>query len=215
MQLTRNGWFVRGLLGCGLLSSLLYLLTDLVGASSYPDYDYVGQAISEMSAVGAPTADLLAPFYMLYSVLFALFGAGVWFAAGRRRRLRWSAAFMVALSALGIGWALSPMNMRGHEPTLTDMMHLAMGAASTLLILAIIATGAAAFGRAFRIYSAATALVMLVFGYLMSLDVPRVPEGLPTPRLGMNERIMMAAWLLWMVVFSVTLLREKKVAQAP
>ena len=208
MQLTRNGWFVRALLACGLLSSLLYLLSDIVGALSYPDYDYVGQAISEMSAIGAPTADLLAPFYMLYSVLFALFGAGVWFAAGRRPSLRWSAGFIIALAALGIGWPLSPMNMRGHEPTLTDTTHLALGAASTSLILAIIATGAAAFGRPLRIYSVATALVMLVFGYLMSLDVPRVPEGLPTPWLGMNERIMMAAWLLWMAVLSVTLLRE-------
>lgn len=210
MQQTKNDWFVRALLACGLLSSLLYLLTDIVGALSYPDYDYFGQAISEMSAIGAPTADLMAPFYTLYSVLFALFGAGVWLAGGRSRALLWSGGFIIVLAALGIGWALSPMNMRGHGPTLTDTMHLVMGATSMLLILAIITTGAAAFGRRFRIYSAATVLVMLVYGYLMSLDVPRVPEGLSTPWLGLNERIMMAAWLLWMAVLSVTLLREER-----
>lgn len=210
MQPVKNEWFVRGLLVCGLLSSLLYIATDILGAVSYPDYDYFGQAISEMSAIGAPTADLLAPFYMLYSILFALFGAGVWLAGSRRRSLRCSAGFIVALSALGIGWELWPMNMRGQQTTLSDTMHLAMGAASTLLILAIIATGAAAIGRGFRLYSVGTIMVMLVFGYLTSLDVPRVPKGLSTSWLGMNERIMMAAWLLWMAGLSLTLLLEKR-----
>lgn len=210
MQLARNEMFVRGLLYCGLLSSLLYLATDILGAVSYPDYDYFGQAISEMSAIGAPTADLLAPFYTLYSVLFALFGAGVWLAGGPARIIRWSSGFIIALSALGVGWSLWPMNMRGQQTTLSDAMHLAMGASSTLLILGIIATGAAAFGPRFRLYSIGTVMVMLLFGYLMSLDIPRVPNALPTPWLGINERIMMAAWLLWMAVLSVTLLLERK-----
>ena len=209
-MLVRNDRFVRALLASGLASSLLYLLTDIVGAMSYPDYDYSGQAISEMSAIGAPTADLLAPFYTSYSILFALFGAGVWLVGGRRPTLRWSGGLIIGLAALGIGWALSPMHMRGDKTTLTDTRHLLLGGASTVFVLAIIVTGAATFGRAFRAYSAATVLVMLVFGYLMSLDVPRVPEALPTPWLGINERTMMAAWLLWMAVLSVTLLRERK-----
>jgi len=199
------------LLACGLLSSLLYVAADIFGALRYPGYNYASQAISEMSAIGAPTAELLAPFYASYSVLFALFGAGVWLAAGRDRALRASAAFIIAVAALGIGWAIFPMNARGAERTLTDTMHLAMGAASTILLIGATFSGAAAFWRTFRLYSTMTVVVMLGFGYLMSLDVPRVAAGQPTPYLGITERITMAAWLMWMAMFSVALLRRQRV----
>lgn len=196
------------LLVCGWASSLLYVVTDVVGALNYPGYDYTGQAISELSAIGAPTAELLAPLTTLYSILFALFGAGVWIAARRRRTLRWSAGCMIGLAALGIGWAVSPMHARGNEVTLTDTMHMALSAASVSLLVAIIVSGAAAFGSKFRLYSAATVIVMLLFGYLTTLDVPRVAAGLPTPWLGLNEQLIFLAWLTWMAVLSLKLLRS-------
>lgn len=212
VQRTKDNLVVRLWLACGIFSSLLYVVADVIGALNYPGYDYAGQAISEMSAIGAPTQELLAPFYLLYSILFALFAAGVWISAGRRRALRWSAGFMILLASLGIGWALFPMNMRGQPMALTDTMHLVMGAASTLVLFAILIAAAAAFGAWFRIYTIVTMLVMLVFGYLASLDIPRVAAGLPTPRLGLNERINFLAWLLWMAVLSVRLLRERSPA---
>lgn len=206
--------FTSTLLACGLLSSLLYLATDIFGALHYPGYNYASQAISEMSAIGAPTAELLAPFYTLYSILFASFGAGVWLAAGRGRAFRVSAAFIIAVAALGIGWAIFPMNARGAERTLTDTMHLVMGAASTVLLIGAIVSGAIGLGRRFRSYSTMTVLVMLGFGYLMSLDVPRVAKGQATPYLGITERITMGAWLIWMASLSVALLlRQQRVDQ--
>lgn len=176
---------------------------------SWPGYDYKSQAISELSAIGAPTADLLAPFQTLYSVLLVAFGGGVWIAAGNRRSLRWCGGFIIALATLGIGWAFFPMNLRGTERGLTDFMHLVMGGLSVLFIVLAIVSGAAAFGRSFRLYSAVTLFALLAFGYLMGLDTPRVAADLPTPWLGVNERIMMASWLLWMAVLSVALLRER------
>ena len=199
---------IRLLLACGIAAPLLYVVTDVIGALSYPGYRYGAQAISEMSAIGAPTAELFAPFYAAFSVLSLAFAAGVWFAAGTRRSLRWLAGFMIAMAGLGIGWALFPMNARGAERTFTDMMHLVLSAASVLLLTSAMASGAAAFGRTFRIYSAASIIAMLVFGYLTALDVPGVDAGLPTPHLGINERLSMAAWLLWTSVLAIRLLRS-------
>jgi hypothetical protein len=197
---------VRMMLACGVLSSLLYAVIDIVGALSWPGYDPRSQAISELSAIGAPTAELIAPLQTLYNILLVTFGGGVWLVAEDRKTLRWCGGLIIALASLGIGWALFPMNMRGAERGLTDSMHLVMGALSITLILSAIAMGAAASGRLFRLYSAATVLVTLSFGYLTTLDVPRVEAGLPTPLLGVNERIMMASWLLWMAALSAKLL---------
>jgi len=213
MTMMKTDRLTRPLLACGLLSSLLYVAADIFGALRYPGYHYAAQAISEMSAIGAQTAGLLAPFYTLYSILFALFGAGVWFAAGQGRALRASAAFIIGVAALGIGWAIFPMNARGAERTLTDTMHLVMGAASTILLIGAIVSGAIGLGRNFRLFSTATVLVMLGFGYLMSLDVPRVAAGQATPYLGITERITMAAWLIWMAVLSAELLRQQRAHQ--
>lgn len=54
---------------------------------------------------------------------------------------------------------------------------------------------------------------MLGFGYLMSLDVPRVAAGQSTPYLGITERITMAAWLIWMAILSAAVLRRQRVHQ--
>lgn len=197
----------RLLLGCGIAAPLIYVAADITGALSYPGYHYAAQAISEMTAIGAPTADLLAPFYTAFSLLFAAFAVGVWLAAGGRRSLRWSAGFKIALAGLAIGWALFPMNVRGAEPTFTDAMHLMLGAGSVFLLTGAIASGASAFGPAFRIYSGLSILVMLVFGYLTTLDVPNVAAGLPTPYPGVNERLSMASWLLWIGMLAVQLMK--------
>jgi multisubunit Na+/H+ antiporter MnhC subunit len=187
---------VRMMLACGMLSSLLYAGIDIVGALSWPGYDPRSQAISELSAIGAPTAELIAPLQTLYNILLVTFGGGVWLVAEDRRTLRWCGGLIIALASLGIGWALFPMYLRGAERGLADSMHLVMGAVSITLILTAIVMGAAASGSRFRLYSAATVLVTLTFGYLTALDVPRIEAGLPTRWLGVNERIMMASWQL-------------------
>jgi hypothetical protein len=199
----------RILLVCGILSSALYVAIDVMGALSYPGYDYAGQAISELSAVGAPTAGQLAPFQFVYALLFTAFATGVWAAAGKSRALRVSGGLLLVVGLLGLlAWPFFPMHMRGADRSFVDTMHLALGALDILLLVLAIAFATRAFGARFRIYSWATIVAMLVFGGLTALYVPRVDAGLPTPYLGVLERISFAAYLLWIAVLSVALLRS-------
>ena len=48
-----------------------------------------------------------------------------------------------------------------------------------------------------------------MFGRL-SAQVDKIQAGDPTPYLGLLERIGIGAWLLWMAVASVTLLRRSR-----
>jgi len=50
-------------------------------------------------------------------------------------------------------------------------------------------------------------VVLLVFGALTTLDVPRIDANLPTPLIGVWERIDIGVFLLWVVVLAVVLLR--------
>ena len=205
----------RALLACGLVSSLLYVGIDIFGALSWPGYSYTGQAISEMTAVDAPTRALLLPVYFVYGLLFFPFALGIWRSAGPSRALRIIATCLFLVALLDFAWPFFPMHMRGAGTTSSDTGHLLLGGADMLLLMIAIASSALAFGKGFRVYAIATMLVILLFGTLMSLDVPRVAAGLPTPWLGLNERLMMAAWLLWIAVLSIRLAGPGESAPAP
>lgn len=197
------------LLLCGALSSALYVGTDVVGALSYPGYDYLSQAISEMSAIGAPTAPLLAPLYMAYALLFTLFGLGVWLEAGRSRPMRVAAACLVMVGLLGLFvWPFFPMHMRGSNGGLTDTMHLTLGAVDVALLTIAMTAGSGHFGKGFRTYSWTSTAVMLAAGAAAGLYAPAVDADAPTAGLGILERISLGSYLLWVAVLSLKLFRS-------
>jgi uncharacterized membrane protein len=67
------------------------------------------------------------------------------------------------------------------------------------------AFGAAAFGSRFRLHSIASLVILMVFGVLTFLDAPGIAANLPTPWIGVWERINIAAFLLWIVVLAIAL----------
>jgi hypothetical protein len=92
--------------------------------------------------------------------------------------------------------------------TLSDTLHLVVTGVGAVIFFAAIGFAAATFGRRFRIYSAATVLAMLVFGFITSLYAPEVQANEPTPWAGIYERINAHGFMLWLVVFAIMLLRS-------
>lgn len=76
------------LLSCGIISSVLYIATDIFAATLWRGYSYIDQSVSELSAIGAPTRSLSIVMLFLYNPLLIAFGTGVWKAAGPKRGLR-------------------------------------------------------------------------------------------------------------------------------
>jgi hypothetical protein len=76
---------------------------------------------------------------------------------------------------------------------------------TVLLMLAAIGFGAAAIGPAFRLYSIVSLVALLAFGVLTFLDAPGVSANLPTPWIGVWQRINLGLFLLWVVVLGVAL----------
>ena len=58
------------LLSCGVLAALLYLGTDILAGLLWEGYSFAHQAVSELSAVDAPTRPLTFALYLVYDVLF-------------------------------------------------------------------------------------------------------------------------------------------------
>lgn len=206
-QAVRSGSAVqRGLLACGVLSSLLYAAMLVFVPMRWPGYSSAAQSVSELSAIGAPTRSLWVPFGALYTVLVAAFGLGVLRVARGNRALRVTGTILIAYGSLGLLWP--PMHLRGIQPTLTDTLHIAFAIATVLLMLLAITFGAVALGKGFRLYSIATMVVFALFGTLTFRDAPRIAANLPTPWMGIWERVNIGAFLLWVSVLAVVLLRR-------
>lgn len=126
-----------------------------------------------------------------------------------KRALRVVAVLLAGIALVGSMWYFFPMHMRGTEITLTDTMHVIIAGVVSLLILLAIGFGATAFGKRFRLYSIATILVLLVVGILTALDAPRMQANLPTPWVGVTERINLLGYLLWVAVLAIMLLRAQ------
>jgi hypothetical protein len=203
------------LLVCGILSSLLYVGTVVLAAARWKEYSSTSQTVSELFAIDAPTSPLVVPLFVTYALLIYAFGAGVWLSAGERWALRFTAVGLAAKEVLGAVVTLFfPMHLRGVQVTLTDTMHATLTAVGSLFILVAMGFGAAALGRRFRLYSIATMLVLVTCGVAAGMDAPRVVADLPTPWVGVMERVNIGVFLLWVVVLAVVLLRAVK-AESP
>ena len=200
------------LLYCGLAASLLYIAMNIFIPFLDKGYNWVTQTVSELSAVDAPTRPLWFPLGIIYTLLIAAFGWGVFQSADRKRFLRIVGVLLIINGLIGLTW--SPMHQRevlaAGGGTFTDTWHIVMSIITVLLMFLSIGFGAADFGKEFRFYSIATIIIFIVFGILTFTEAPNIDKNLPTPYIGLWERINIAAFMVWLLVFSINLLRLEK-----
>ena len=68
------------LLGCGIVSSVLYVVSDVIGNLLYEGYSYTDNTWSELFAIGAPTRSLMLSLNIIPGTLLgAAFAVGVFF----------------------------------------------------------------------------------------------------------------------------------------
>lgn len=197
----------RALLVCGVAASVYYAAMTAYVSLQADGYSSMSQAVSELSAIDAPTRSLWVALGVPHAILVMAFGIGVWLSARESRALHAVGALFVAQAVLGAFWP--PMHMRGVEPTLTDTLHIAWTAGWLVSTLTAMGLAAAALGWRFRFYTFATLAVFVVFGILTSMEAPRLAADLPTPHLGLWERVNMGAGMLWSAVLAMTLLRRE------
>jgi hypothetical protein len=204
------------LLGCGIVSSVLYVVTDVLGTLRYPGYSYADQEFSELTAQGAPTRDFMVALNVIpYTLLVAAFAGGVWASAGPKRAARITGAMLLGYAAFGAaGGLVFPMRPRGAlaagEGTLRNAMHIPATAMMSLFIVLAMGFGATLLGKRFRYYSYGTIAILVVFGALASLQAGQMAANGPTPWMGIEERINIYATMLWVAVLAIGLLRARK-----
>ena len=221
-MLTRKGLGRRAkarkvLLASGILSSLLYVAANVLGAVRWRGYSSRSQTVSELSAIEAPSRPVVIPLLTAHSVLVTSFGLGVCECARRKRPLRVTGGLLMGLGVSDLVAPFFPMHQREAlargEKSRTDAMHITVTGVNSLLILLAIGFGSAAFGERFRRYSIGTILVLVAAGGLTATQASRLEADLPTPWAGVSERVSIGGYLLWQAVLAAALLRAEAEAR--
>jgi hypothetical protein len=201
----------RLFLAGGILSSLWYLVVNIIVSTQDPNYSSVTQTISELSAIGAPTRILWVLLCTFYPLLYAAFGWGVLQSAGENRLLRLMGALIIVHAVFNFFWP--PMHQRevlaAGGGTLTDTLHIAWAMVTLVFNMLIMGLGAAVFGKRFRLYTIISFILFIVFGLLIAREAPGVNDNLSTPGIGIWERVNIAVYMLWVMVVAFLLLQKK------
>lgn len=199
------------LLTFGIISSVWYVAANFFVPLFYKGYSAASLTVSELSAIGSPTRILWVLVIMLYPAFLTAFGWGVWQSGIQNRTLRSTGTLIIAYAIFNFYWP--PMHQRdviaSSGGTLTDTLHIIWAMITLLLMTLMMIFGAAAAGsKTFRIYTGASMLAFIIFGILTMTEFPGIEANLPTPHIGIWERINIGVFLLWIVVFSIILDRK-------
>ena len=195
------------LLACGIVAPVLHIvMDDVIAAALYPGYDRIARPVSELSATYAPSRAILIPLGILFELLMIAFWIGVWRAAPGNRALRLTSGLMLGFAALGL--LAFPFPMVTDEVLGANTIHtIIWGVLTPLLMLAGIGASAAAFGKAFRLYAILTLVALVAFSVLAGILAAQINAGAAVRWFGIPERGLIGAWLQWVTVLAIVLLR--------
>ncbi len=189
------------LLICGMLSSLLYVATDILAGMLYVGYSFTSQGFSELWAIGSPVRQPLLPLIIVRGVLLLAFALGIWMAASRNRALRITALMLIGDNVVGL---VTPVFFPPPSP-----MHAPLTGVEVIFILLAMGFGAVTYRNWFRPYSIGTILILIITGVWAFMQVSHFEANQTVPWFGIIERILIYFYLLWVAVLAIVLLRAE------
>jgi len=212
----RTGTIQGLLLYCGIFSSILYTSMVIFVPLLYAGYSSFSQTVSELSAIGAPTRMLWNILSIFFILLLTAFGCGILLSTGEKRTLRIAGIVLTLYGIVSIFWP--PMHQRevlaAGGKTITDTMHIAFTMVTGFLMMLAMGFGAAAFRNWFSLYSIVSILIIFFFGALTGMSAPKLEANLPTPWMGVWQRINIYATMLWLMWLAIVLLKRQKEAMS-
>jgi hypothetical membrane protein len=198
------------LLICGVISPVLYAVSDALAGMKWEAYSFRDQTISELGAIDAPSRPLFAGLLIIVYALMVAFGAGIRKSAGENRRLRIVGGLLMVLGVMALTFGqVASMRLRGTAQGLAGALHLIEGAMAMLIIFTAMGIAAGAFGKRFRLYTIGSIVLAIGFGAWSVSEFAKIEQGLATPWIGVKERIFWYGYQSWFIVLALTLLRKQ------
>ena len=168
----------------GVVSFLSYTAAVVFAPLAYPGYNWMAQAVSDLSAANAPSLALWNQLSALYNVCEVVCVTVVCIGIqGRKTKLFRSGIYLFAVIEWisAVGYRMFPLSSSGYAGAFQDVMHMAVTALVVLLSIVslVIIIVAGAKSKSCRSYGvcAAVALVMMLVGAMGMKIVPAAYFG--------------------------------------
>ena len=155
----------------GVVTFLSYTAAVVFAPLAYPGYNWMAQAVSDLSAANAPSLALWNQLSALYNVCEVVCVTVVCIGIqGRKTKLLRSGIYLFAVMEWisAVGYRMFPLSNSGYAGTFQDVMHMAVTALVVLLSIVslVIIIVAGAKSKSCRSYGvcAAVALAMMLVG---------------------------------------------------
>ena len=168
----------------GVVSFLSYTAAVVFAPLAYPGYNWMAQAVSDLSAANAPSLALWNQLSALYNVCEVVCVTVVCIGIqGRKTKLLRSGIYLFAVMEWisAVGYRMFPLSDSGYAGAFQDVMHMAVTALVVLLSIVslVIIIVAGVKSKSCRSYGvcAAVALAMMLVGAIGMKIVPAAYFG--------------------------------------
>lgn len=109
-----------------VLCVLFYLLHDVIGAMNYPGYDFMRQAVSDLTATDAPSFAVASGYSAVYGIFSCICCVMMFLLAmGQKKGIRIGIVLFLAMSFVSaIGYSLFPLTSSGYDGSIQSMIHV-------------------------------------------------------------------------------------------
>jgi len=165
----------------GIISVLFYALHVIFGTLNYPDYNWLRQAVSDLTAIDSPSFITASRFSTLYGALSCFSCVFVYLVIQRHesKMLKIGIALYAKMNWISfIGYTLFPLSSSGYMGTFQDVMHLYVVTISVILlsIASLVLIIISGFRKKNHLVLGICALLALMFMFIGSIGTGVIPE---------------------------------------
>ena len=176
----KNKKLINWLCLSGVISIIFYLLHDIIGTMNYPGYNWMSQAVSDLTSTDAPSFVVASGFVTIYKILNCICCAllCILIKNENKKTLRLGVYLFSIMNFISaIGYALFPLSSAGYDGSLQSFIHVyiltALVVILSIISLVLIAIGS--FKSKYKLLgiSAIISLALMFIGAVGSANVSK------------------------------------------
>lgn len=180
----KNKKLINWLCLSGIIALIFYHLHGVIGATYYSGYNWLMQAMSDLTAVDAPSYVIASSYTTIYSIFACLCCTLVSILVKNENKLLKLGVYIFCIMNFvsAIGYALFPLSSSGFDGSFQTIMHVYVVTALVVLlsIISLILIGFGSFKGKYKALGilSITALLFMFVGAIGSRIVPKEYFGL-------------------------------------